>query len=316
MFKGRFSSNTGVIGVDFGATAIRLLQLRNNNGTLQLIGAARIDNPASLKTPASLTQEIKAAFLSGDFSGSRCIVSLPRTELRVQSIRLPKMPDDELRQSISWEASQRFDLPREAMQCDFIRTGASLQGGEQREELLILAVSHKAINACVEPLIEAGLRPVAIDAGFTAIARGFSRQYRRESDRAVVRTILDIGVTSSNILILRGDQIAFCKTVNIGGQHLDQAVAEHLRIDLNAATELRSARIVEKVGSPDTCPLTDLSTDRAVYEAVRPLMGDLVREIVLSHRYYGVTFRGHPPQHVVLTGGNGLEPHLDEAVST
>ena len=43
-------------------------------------------------------------------------------------------------------------------------------------------------------------------------------------------------------------------------------------------------------------------------------MGDLAKEVMLCLRYYGVTFRGHPPDHIVLTGGDGLEPRLDESL--
>ena len=41
----------------------------------------------------------------------------------------------------------------------------------------------------------------------------------------------------------RGDQIAFCKPINIGGEQFNQAVAEHLQMDERAAADLRAARI-------------------------------------------------------------------------
>jgi len=303
----------GCIGVDIGATAIRLIQVREQNGRIVLVGAGRVDYSAG-ERPLTLVRDLRAVYTAGGFLGSRCLVSLPRTDIHLQSLRVPRMTDDELRSSMTWEAAQRFSLDRDAMQCDFIRTGAQLQGGENREELLLVASSHQALFAHLEPLMDAGLRPIGVDVGFAALARTFSRNLRRESDASTVRSIVEVGVTGSVILIMRGDQVAFCKTVPIGGQRLDQAVAEHLQIQPQAAAELRAARLVEMVGTPDKCPLSDPSTDRAVYEAVRPLLGELVKEVVLSLRYYGVTFRGHPPERLVLTGANGLEPHLNEAL--
>ena len=44
-------------------------------------------------------------------------------------------------------------------------------------------------------------------------------------------------------------------------------------------------------------------------------MGELVKEITLCLRYYGVTFRGHPPEGIILTGGDGLEPNLSEIIA-
>jgi type IV pilus assembly protein PilM len=232
------------------------------------------------------------------------------------------MPDDELRQAALWEASQRFGFDRNAMQVDFIRTGATAAiaagssganptAAENRDEVILIAASHAAILARIEPVLAAGLRPIAIDTGFSAIVRAFSRFARRESDRGHVRAIVEVGESGSTVLILRGDQIAFCKPIAIGGRNFNQAVADHLRISPQQASELREARIA----SLATVAPPDASTDRAVYEAVRPLMGDLVKEVTLCLRYYGVTFRGHPPDHIIITGGDGLEPRLGEVMA-
>src|SRR5690606_3485124 len=148
----------------------------------------------------------------------------------------------------------------------------------------------------------AGLRPSAVDTGFGALARLFSQQFRRESDRQHVRAVLDVGHSGSTITILRGEQIAFCKPLNIGGKLVNKAASEHLQMDPAAAADLRIVRIVAeeaaRTGRQARCelaesgddlsglPAIDNATDRAVYEAVRPLVGDLTREVTLCLRYY------------------------------
>lgn len=372
MFAGRFSSSTGVIGIDFGACGVKVIQLRDKADRVHVVGAARLDVPllpaAPLRPPTGpaghapgpampngssvaqptaadlLANQLRAALSAGGLSGRRCVVSLARSDVSVQSIRLPKMPDDELRQTARWEASQRFNLDRQAMEADFIRTGAVVQGGETREEVMIIAASHAAIHARLEPVLAAGLRPLAVDTTFTGLARMFGRRARRHSDRDTAKAVVEIGYSGATLLIMRGDQIAFCKPIQIGGKDFNEAVAEHLQLDLGAATELRIARIARHsaalklqhserpctdVDSPegvqreskssahvDVAASFDSATDRAVYEAVRPLMGELVKEVMLCLRYYNVTFRGHPPEHIILTGGDGLEPKLGQTMAT
>lgn len=355
MFAGRFSSSIGMVGIDFGSRGVKMLQVRQQGGDLRVVGAARIDVPlprvAGAAEPAaaqgSLNEQqqraanrpagdddvesaaapaspdyrifgelVREAFAAGGFSGRKCVVSLAREDVCVQSIRLPKMPDAELRQSAVWEASQRFHFDRGSMEVDFIRTGATLASGENREEVILIATSHASIYARVEPLLAAGLRPMAVDTGFAALARTFSRQVRREADRDIVRAIVEIGRSGSMVLILRGDQIAFCKPISISGAQFNQAVAEHLQMDEIAAAELRAARIsAVALDGRSAGPAGDPAIDRAVYEAVRPLMGEMVKEVMSCLRYYGVTFRGHPPERIILTGGEGLEPKLDEMMS-
>lgn len=313
MLRGRFSPTTGLVGVDIAHRSVKLLQVQEQSDGLSVVGAAMIDldRDGGEINPVGFGQRLKTAIAAGGFAGRQCVVSLPRAESLVQSARLPAMPDAELRQAVVWEAAQRFGADHTTLQADFIRTGATLQGGENREEVLVIAANRDAVSIWLEGVLHAGLRPVAVETGFTAVARTFTRQCRREADRDQVRVVLEIGAGGSTVLILRGDQIAFCKALPIGGSQFNQALAEHLQMDVEAARELRTARLCQASGvRPDET--TDPATDRAVYEAVRPLMGDLVKEVTLCMRYYGVTFRGHPPSRIILTGGEALEPHLDE----
>jgi type IV pilus assembly protein PilM len=304
---GRFSASIGPVGIDFGSGSIRLIQVRDVGGSVEVLAADRVEVPPDGMTdPVALTAAVRGAFRSGGFVGRRCVVSLPRADVRIETVRMPVVNDERMRRAAVEEAARRFGLEPDAMEVDFLRTGATLDSGEGLEEILLVAAAHEAIRAAIYPLITAGLRPVAIDTDFAALARVFSAQCRRESDRTNVRAVLDVGRTGSTIMILRGDQVAFCKRIEIGGARFDEAVAEHLQMDPRAAAELRIDR---QGGSGDT------ATDRSVYEAVRPLIGALIKEVTLCLRYYGVTFRGQPPARIVLTGGESLEPRLGPMLS-
>jgi type IV pilus assembly protein PilM len=298
------------VGIDFEPRSFRMLQVREQRDGLGVVGAAFGELPRSADADA-VADQVRHAYAAGGFGGRRCAVSLPRSALRVQAVRLPAMPAEELRQAVEWEASQRFGLDRGAMEVDFVRTGALAHSGESREEVLVIALPHVAIDDRVEPLLAAGLRPIAVDTAFSALARAFGRRYRRTTDRDTVRMVVEVEASGSTVMILRGDQIALCKPISIGGDALDLAVAEHLQMEPKAAAELRAARLAE-AGAAGAPAADRVSAARAVYEAVRPLLADLVKEVVLCQRYYGVTFRGQPPEQIILTGRDGAEPRLDE----
>jgi type IV pilus assembly protein PilM len=346
VFGGRFSSSYGVLGVDIGSRAIRMLQLRRCGVELHVVGAAEEpfdgspiasdDEPAALASgrskhagPSQLAESLRAALAAGGFTGRRCVVSLPRNDLHVQAVRLPTMPDADLHQAAVWEAAERFGLDPKSCEVDIVRTGGVMNPGgtpgstgEPREEILLVAASHAVIKARLKPILDAGLHPIAIDTHFGALARIFSARYRRESDRQHVRLIVEVGAAGSTVMILRGDEIAFCKPVPIAGQQFTKAVAEHLQLDLTTAAELRDARILANtLASRSAVPqsersaadeATDPATDRAMFEATRPLLGELVQDTMLCLRYYGVTFRGKPASQIILTGGQCFEPHLAE----
>lgn len=323
MFRGRFST-TGLVGIDIGDRGVRLIQLSEQHGRLLVIGAARIDagpigDDNGGRAAHLLTEQLRSVISSGVFIGRRCVVSLPRNDIQIQAVRLPTMREEELAQAAAWEAAQRFSIERERLQCDYIRTSMLGSTQEGREEVLLVGAPTALITERLDPFVQAGFRPAAVDTGFSATARLFSRMCRREADRDNVRAILDVGYSGSIITILRGDQIAFSKAIDIGGSRFNEVVAEHLQIEHKAAAELRAARIAAASRASDPVEQSengafDPATDRAIYEAVRPVIGKLVKEVVLCVRYYGVTFRGHPPKTIILTGGDAPEPHLAEVV--
>jgi len=318
VFAGRFSASIGLVGIDIGARAIKLLQLREHSRGLRVVGAGKVDlheTESGTRDPHMLVEQLRGAIASGRFTGRRCVVSLPRTAIRVQSVRLPRMPDEELRQAAAWEASQRFGFDRNAMEVDVIRTGADLQSGENREEVLLIAAPHDAINTWIEPVMAAGLRPMAVETHFTALARAFSPRGPGSDGKSRVLVVVDVGASGSTVMILRGDQIAFCKSIAVGGDLFDQMVAEHLQIQIVTARELRAARMAAATGHDAGTVATDPSIDRAEYDAVRPVLGSFAKQVMLCIRYYGVAFRGHPPERLILTGGDGIEPRLGETLA-
>ncbi len=318
MLAGRFSGSMGLVGIDLGTRAVKLLQVRRHPRSIEVVGAGKVELAAAPADPPPkerLAEQLRAVLAAGGFTGRRCVVSLPRTGVHMQSVRLPAMPDAELRQAAVWEASQRFGIDRSEMEVDLVRTGAEIQSAENRQEVLLVAAAHHTINAWIEPILDAGLRPVAVETHFAALARTFGRPARAVGGRPEALAVVDVGASGATVLILRSEDIAFCKSIGIGGRHFDQAVAEHLQMEREAARELRAVRIAAATEPPGARPVTDPSIDRAVYDAVRPLLASFAKEVVLCLSYYGVAFRGHPPRKLVLTGGDGLEPRLAETLS-
>lgn len=310
-----FQAPYGLIGVDFGSRGLRMLQLRRQRAGLRVVGLARVDADVRDEEtpPRNLVEQIRSNYIAGGFGGRRCVVCLHRSDTQVQSIRLPRMSDAELAEACYWEAAQRFGLERKSMVADYVRLGDVQQGSETREEVLLVAADLKIVQSRIEPLLEAGLRPVAVDAPFMALARFHSLNCRRESDQNRIRCVVEVGCSGTVIMILRGDQIAFCKPVALGGDLLDRAVAEYLQVEPQAARELRERRADSSAVSPT--PETagsDEVADRMIYEAMRPLYGQLAKEVALCLRYYSVTFRGPAPECVYLTGGDGRDPRLKE----
>jgi type IV pilus assembly protein PilM len=158
------------------------------------------------------------------------------------------------------------------------------------------------------------LRPVAVDVEPVALVRCYARQYRREEDRQQRALFVHVGATNTAAVIARGDQALFVKYIDFGGRQLDEAVAQHLKMNLSEAASLRRQNGDRRADSQDS------EVSRSVAEGVRPILDRLAQELSLCMRYYSVTFRGQPLARMVLSGGEAnptladwLKPRLDLA---
>jgi type IV pilus assembly protein PilM len=303
------------IGIDLGATGAKLAQVAPGRSGLRVVAMSRIELPAgAADESARLDQMIRAVARrvhGGGFEGSRCVLSVDDRLLRVRSVRLPKMPDGDTGKAVHMDGPARLGFADES-ECvlGWMRAAEVAQSDGVKEEILYVGAAMAPLEQVALGLAELGLEPVAIEPGFIAAARCYGRQLRRQADQSVVRVLVDVGLRGSSVMITRGHRVAFYKAVDLGGEEMTRAASEKLGLDPEAVSALRRQRMTRSADTP-----IDPKIDRAMFDAVRPLLGDLAHEVNLCTRHYSVTFRGGRPTECIAFGGDALEPHLARILS-
>lgn len=319
------------IGLDVGAGSIRMVQLARTSAGLKLAASGVYELPIDL--PASgpersieVQRGCRKLLEAAPFRGRRVVSCIPNSITRYKSVRFPCMPVRELQQAAAWEGPGLLQLTDQPANIQCIHAGEVRQGEEARAEVILVAVTEADLDEHMRMLLDSGLKPVALDATPTTLARAFSQVFRRQRDAEQVRVVLDVGVSCSKVVILRGRQIMFFKTISIGGGAFNKAVASHLNLSPADASDLRRRLARQRdgagaagAGGAGESPLfggaMSESVQRSVYETVRPLMGELAKEVGLCLRYYSVTFRGSRPGSLHLTGGEGAVPELTQILA-
>ena len=316
------TSPASVIGLDLGAYAIKLVQLQQQDGrwTVQTADQRVLTEPLLPGKPVSTGEIgglIRQMLDGGGFTGQRVVSSLPAASLQYKNLRLPKMPPDELGQAVRWEAAERLRLGGDGFQLQYLDAGEVRQGDEVREEIIVLAATSLLVEEHVNLLLSCGLDPLAIDASPGALSR-LAQQWQDPDPNAASQVVIDVGYASSKVLIQRNGRVVFFKLIEIGGRQFDQAAAEHLNQPPAEAARLRRGAAnanTENAGEALLGSARKEDMDRAIYEAVRGVAGDLAREVGLCLRYYSVSFRGRRPEAAVLVGGEAAGPHIAEVLS-
>jgi type IV pilus assembly protein PilM len=211
-----------------------------------------------------------------------------------------KAAGDVLERSIQQELEGRLPFPTSEAEVQYLEAGDVRHGDSIKREVVVLACHRPRVMQLVETVMKAGLVPVAIDAEPCALLRCYSSQLRREDDKHLCVLYVHIGATNTAVVIARGAAAVFVKYLPIGGQHLDEALARHLRMEISSAAALRRHH------ADRPAELQDPEIARAVAEASRPVIERWANELALCTRYFSVTFRGQMDR-IVLGGGEATE---------
>ncbi len=262
-------------------------------------------------------EAVRDLLVTRGFKGRRVMACVSSADMALRQVRLPAMPDEELAQAVRWEANERFGFPVSPEMLHHVVAGEVHQGGEGRQEVLLIATREEIVEQRVALLEAMGLRPHALDAEPACLFRCFERFLRRDADASTVTVLAEVGHGGTRVLISRGRQVKFIKCIDIGGQRLDQAVAAHLSLSEEDARQLRmrlmrqgwegGAAAAEAVGGQQVY--------EAMHDAVRPILEELGRELNLCLRYCAVTFRGGHTDAVTVLGGQAYDPCLREQLA-
>ena len=312
------------IGLDIGVDGVRMIQFEVITGgsasaspSLKVVAAARKEFPVELRDADGASDDERlncARDLIGrmlsqhPFHGRAVVTSLPRNIVSFKNLRLPVMPAVELDAAIRFESRNIFSFDTEQARIDYLPAGEVRHGGDVRQEVIVIAAQNADVNGYIEKLHRCGVVIASLDVAPCALFRCVERFVRRREDEQEVQVLIDIGARTSQMIIGRGREISFYKSIEIGGRHFNDAVARKLGITFDEARALRR-RFVETL-DPATDGRERDAVRQAVYDATRSTIENLGREIAMCLRYHSVTFRGHRPARLRLVGGEAQDVQI------
>jgi len=232
--------------------------------------------------------------------GTECAIALPPAIAHHQVLRLPNMSESEIKEAAAWEMADRLGVDRSTLQLDAIPIGT---GGD----VLAIAIELSTLASLLDPMYEAGLQPVSIEPQCVAVARTMSMLHSRQSDQAIVRSVLDFGMNDSAFMVLAGDSLMFYKHLEYCGKGLIDSIATHTGVTIDQAH-----RMLEETRASEN--RSDIS--KAVRNATRSIHESIATDAMKCIRHYGVTNRGPVSTQILITGSAGWNENLATVLST
>jgi type IV pilus assembly protein PilM len=298
-----------VVGLDIGSSSVKLVQLKEKRGgfTLQAFGSAPLPPEAivdgALMNSAAIVQAIQALLAQHKVKTRDVAIGVRGHSVIIKKISLPRMSQEELDESIQWEAEQYipFDVKDVNIDTQILTPEADAAG---QMDVLLVAAKKDMINDYTSLCAEAGLTATVVDVDAFAVQNAYEANYEVDTSQAVV--LINVGAAVSNINVISRGVTTFTRDISMGGNAFTEEIQKQLNISYDEAEAL-------KVGGQGESDAVVPQEVERVIQAVAEQMGG---EIQRSLDFYSSTAADGRIARVYLSGGTARIPALFKVIET
>lgn len=230
------TNNLSPIGIDFGASTIKLLQVDLTDQQPTLVAAACAQVPPDCRHDADkryefLRQALPGLIKGGRFKGTSAVACIPATHTFIQHLRFNKVEEGMLQKQVEEELRGIVPVPVEQLVVRHVDVGPVVVEGATRREVICIATGREAVMKHVQAVAKAKLEIVGMPCESMAIVQAFAHLYRRASDERVTTLFVDLGAATTKAIITHCRQIVLIKTIKVGGEQFIKQTATELKIE-------------------------------------------------------------------------------------
>ncbi|WP_041313137.1 type IV pilus assembly protein PilM [Heliomicrobium modesticaldum] len=312
---------TITLGVEIASTAVRMVEVSRRNQRFAIVAALKqpFSPPAGEINSDAYYQALEAAIekcLAGlRKKAKRAVLAFPSRHLISRQIRMPHMPDDEMRASLRWELEKYVPLSADDYVYDYLHQGVIDVEGDRMAQLLLVALPKEEVlrhHACLKRV---GLTVTAVEISSFALSRLLN--VMREKD---LRTYgcLDMGYDRSTLTVFREGKVQFIRFIQMGAARLEESLAQTFPVETIRLRLAEAAVTTEATATYEGAPAAEEAavTETAVAEApeaygaaaqmqflLQSFFADLIVEVRRSLDFYNLQYRDDNFSHLVLCGG-------------
>ncbi len=305
-----FLKRKDTVAFDIGSNSIKVVQMNHTKKGWELkkLGMAYLPPEAivdgSIIDSMTVTATIKELIKENNIKTKDAVSSLTGHSVIIKRVSLPVMTEDELAESIQWEAEQYIPFPITDVNIDFQILGEDPEGKGQMDVMLV-AVKKEVINDYVNVLKEAGLNPVVMDVDSFALENMMEINYPIAPNENVA--MVNIGASITSISVLMGGITVFTRSIPMGGNQFTEEIQRQLNISFKDAEDLKLGKEVRGV---DTTLLP---------QAIETVSTNLTFEVKRSVDFFLGGSQGVYVTKIYLSGGgskiSGLKDMMQERTS-
>jgi len=298
IFQGdTINESLGVVGIDFGSSSLKVVQLKMGQQTIALetygelqlgpYAGKEIGESVTLE-PVRLTEALVDIIREAHVTTRNAVLAIPSTASFMVAIEVPSLDESQVAAMIPVEARKYIPVSMNDITLDWFAIPNAEADKKKMTRALLAAVHNDSFTRLRGAVQGAGL----VGNGFEI--EGFSAVRAAVQNAETATLVLEVGAFATRLYILENGIVHDMHTVRHGAAELTAAIAKTLGVPFgNAENIKRSMGLVSD------------NYDPRIREATAPLVERLMSEVIRVIARYE-SMHATTIEEISLTGGGSL----------
>jgi len=288
-----FLKKNRLVGLDIGSRTLKLAEIIDTKAgsTLKNFSTINIEpgliEEGSVRDPEAVSGHIRELFKSNKLKDKNVAISIGGYSVIVKKINVQTMTENELHETIHFEAEQYIPFDISEVNLDFQILGESEHNPNQMNVLLV-AAKKEMISEYINLMKMAKLNPRIIDVDAFALQNIFNFNYSLEEENVA---LIDIGASKTSLNILKNNVSEFMRDVSLGCEQINDRIASTVGCTIEETEAI-------KLGKE-----TDLISAEDLKDIVDSVVTDWCIEIKRALDFFYSTYPEEQIGRIVLSGG-------------
>ena len=288
-----FLKKNRLVGLDIGSRTLKLAEIIDTKAgsTLKNFSTINIEpgliEEGSVRDPEAVSGYIRELFKSTKLKDKNVAISIGGYSVIVKKINVQTMTEDDLHETIHFEAEQYIPFDISEVNLDFQILGESEHNPNQMNVLLV-AAKKEMISEYINLMKMAKLNPCIIDVDAFALQNIMNFNYSLEEENIA---LIDIGASKTSLNILKNNVSEFMRDVSLGCEQINDKIASTIGCTIE---ETEAIKLGEE---------TDLISAEDLKEIVDSVVTDWCIEIKRALDFFYSTYPEEQIGRIVLSGG-------------
>ena len=295
-----------LFALDIGSYSMKLVELKASKKGYQLVNLDMIPLPPEAVVDGALMDAVSIVETIQNLVGNAKIKlkdvasSVSGHSVIIKKISLPAMTEDELAESIQWEAEQYIPFDIADVNIDFEILDTNPDDSSQMDVLLV-AAKKEVVDDYTAVIAEAGLNPVVLDVDAFAVQNMLEINYPLEPGHVVA--IVNIGAELTNVNVVKDGVSLFTRDVSSGGGQSSEEIQKRFGVSYENADAAKLGAAVEGVDADEAAAIA------------REMAESLASEIARTIDFFMATNQEDKVEKVYICGGGAKAKGQDKVLA-